>query len=118
MEVQSILQKNALNIPSRIHLTLVARIVVYSIKTNSAKTKGEDLILENKDTRHQGALPDPDGSAHAVDAGHRAEVHRAALWRAPDFAQVRAGRVVLRPADAERAGVVRGSPSSDCCASG
>ena len=64
MEVQSILQKNALNIPSRIHLTLVARIVVYSIKTDSAKTKGEDLILENKDTRHQGALPDPDTPVH------------------------------------------------------
>ena len=64
MEVQSILQKNALNIPSRIHLTLVARIVVYSIKTDSAKTKGKDLILENKDTRHQGALPDPDTPVH------------------------------------------------------
>ena len=64
VEVQSILQKNALNIPSRIHLTLVARIVVYSIKTDSAKTKGEDLILENKDTRHQGALPDPDTPVH------------------------------------------------------
>ena len=64
MEVQSILRKNAMNIPSRIHLTLVARIVVYSIKTDSAKTKGEDLILENKDTRHQGALPDPDTPVH------------------------------------------------------
>ena len=58
------MQKNAMNIPSRIHLTLVARIVVYSIKTDSAKTKGEDLILENKDTHHQGALPDPDTPVH------------------------------------------------------
>ena len=63
MEVQSILQKNALNTPSRIHLTLVARIVVYSIKTDSAKTKG-DLILENKDTLNQEALPDPDTPVH------------------------------------------------------
>ena len=64
MEVQSILQKNALNIPSRIHLTLVARIVVYSIKTDSAKTKGKDLNLENKDTRNREALPDPDTPVH------------------------------------------------------
>jgi len=64
VEVQSILQKNALNIPSRIHLTLVARIVVYSIKTDSAKTKGKDLILENKDTRNREALPDPDTPVH------------------------------------------------------
>ena len=64
VEVQSILQKNALNILNRIHLTLVARIVVYSIKTDSAKTKGEDLILENKDTRNREALPDPDTPVH------------------------------------------------------
>ena len=64
VEVQSILQKNALNIPSRIHLTLVARIVVYFTKTDSAKTKGKDLILENKDTRNREALPDPDTPVH------------------------------------------------------
>merc|ERR1711954_312184 len=64
VEVQIILQKNALNIPNRIHLTLVARIVVYSIKTDSAKTKGKDLILENKDTRNREALPDPDTPVH------------------------------------------------------
>ena len=64
VEVQSILQKNALNILNRIHLTLVARIVVYFIKTDSAKTKGKDLILENKDTRNQEALPDPDTPVH------------------------------------------------------
>ena len=64
VEVQSILQKNALNILNRIHLTLVARIVVYFIKTDSAKTKGKDLILENKDTRNREALPDPDTPVH------------------------------------------------------
>ena len=64
VEVQSILQKNALNILNRIHLTLVACIVVYFIKTDSAKTKGKDLILENKDTRNREALPDPDTPVH------------------------------------------------------
>ena len=64
VEVRSILRKNVMNIPSRIHLTLVARIVVYSIKTDSAKTKGKDLILENKDTRNREALPDPDTPVH------------------------------------------------------
>ena len=59
VEVQNTLQKNALNILNRIHLTLVARIVVYFIKTDSAKTKGKDLILENKDTLNPEALPDP-----------------------------------------------------------
>ena len=62
--VQNTLQKNARNILNRIHLTLVARIVVYFIKTDSAKTKGKDLILENKDTRNQEALPDPDTPVH------------------------------------------------------
>ena len=64
MEVQSILQKNALNILNRIHLTLVARIVVYFIKTNSVKTKGKDLILENKDILNLEALPDHDTLGH------------------------------------------------------
>ena len=62
--VQNTLQKNAPNIRSKIHLTLVARIVVYFIKTDSAKTKGKDLILENKDTRNREALPDPDTPVH------------------------------------------------------
>merc|ERR1711954_46980 len=64
VEVQIILQKIALNIPNRIHLTLVARIVVYFIKTDSAKTKGKDIILENKDTRNREALPNPDTPVH------------------------------------------------------
>ena len=64
MEVQSILQKNALNILNRIHLTPVARIVVYFIKTNFVKTKGQDLILENKDILNREALPDPDTPVH------------------------------------------------------
>ena len=64
MEVQSILQKNALNILNRIHLTLVARIVVYFIKTDFVKTKGQDLILDNKDTHNQEVTPGLDIPTH------------------------------------------------------
>ena len=64
VEVQSILQKNARNIPNRIHLTPVAHIAVYFIKTDFVKTKRQDLILENKDTHNQGVLPDPDTPVH------------------------------------------------------
>ena len=77
VEVQSILQKNALNILNRIHLTLVARIVVYFIKTDSAKTKGKDLILENKDTLNPEALPDPDTlGCHTLDSNPMREMIR------------------------------------------
>ena len=64
MEVQSILQKNAQNIPSRTHLTPAAHIAVYFIETDFVKIKGQDLILENKDTRNQEVLPDPDTPVH------------------------------------------------------
>ena len=62
--VQNTLQKNAPNIRNKIHLTLVARIVVYFIKTNSVKTKGKDLILENKDILNLEALPDHNTLGH------------------------------------------------------
>ena len=62
--VQNTLQKNARNILNRIHLTPVARIVVYFIKTNFVKTKGQDLILENKDILNREAIPDPDTPIH------------------------------------------------------
>merc|ERR1711954_217016 len=64
VEVQSILQKNAQNIPSRTYLTPAARIAVYFIKTDFVKIKGQDLILENKDTRNREVLPDPDTPVH------------------------------------------------------
>ena len=62
--VPNILQKNAPNIHNKIHLTLVAHIVVYYIKTNSVKTKRKDLILENKDTLNLEAIPDHDTLGH------------------------------------------------------
>ena len=62
--VHNILQKNALNIRNKIHLTHVARIVVYYIKTNSVKTKEKDLILENKDILNLEAIPDHDTLGH------------------------------------------------------
>ena len=75
--VQNTLQKNALNILNRIHLTLIACIVVYFIKTDSAKTKGKDLILENKDTLNPEALPDPDTlGRHTLDNNPMREMIR------------------------------------------
>ena len=77
MAVQNTLQKNALNILNRIHLTLVARIVVYFIKTNFVKTKGKDLILENKDILNLEALPDPDTlGRHTLDNNPMREMIR------------------------------------------
>ena len=64
MAIQNILQKNAPNTHSKIHLTLIARFVVYFIKTNFVKTKGQDLILDNKDTHNQEVTPDLDIPTH------------------------------------------------------
>ena len=64
MEVQSILQKNAQNIPNRTHLTPTAHIAVYFIETDFVRIKGQDLILENKDTRNQEVPPDHDTPVH------------------------------------------------------
>ena len=75
--VQNTLQKNAPNIRNKIHLTLVACIVVYFIKTNSVKTKGKDLILENKDILNLEALPDPDTlGRHTLDNNPMREMIR------------------------------------------
>ena len=62
--VQNTLQKNAWNILNRIHLTPIARIVAYFIKTNFVKTKGQDLILDNKDTHNQEVTPGLDIPTH------------------------------------------------------
>merc|ERR1711954_556364 len=62
--VQSILRKNAQNIPNRTHLTPAAHIAVYLIETDFVKIKGQDLILENKDTRNQEVPPDHDTPVH------------------------------------------------------
>ena len=64
VEVQSILQKNAQNIPNRTHLTPAAHIAVYFIETDFVRIKGQDLILENKDTHNQEVPPDLDTPAH------------------------------------------------------
>ena len=66
MPVLSILQKNVPNIHSRIHHTLDAHIVVYYIKINTAKTKGKDLILVNKDILNLEAIPDYDTLDHHI----------------------------------------------------
>ena len=62
--VQSILRKNAQNIHNRTHLTPAVHIAVYFIKTDFVKIKGQDLILDNKDTRNQEVPPDPDTPTH------------------------------------------------------
>merc|ERR1711954_472957 len=62
--VQSILRKNAQNIPNRTHLTPAAHIAVYLIETDFVKIKGQDLILENKDTRNQEVPPNHDTPVH------------------------------------------------------
>ena len=62
--VQSILQKNAQNIPNRTHLTPAAHIAVYFIETDFVRIKGQDLILDNKDTHNQEVPPDLDTPAH------------------------------------------------------
>ena len=64
MGVQSILRKNAQNIPNRTHLTPAAHIAVYFIKTDFVKIKGRDLILDNKDTRNQEVTPGLDIPIH------------------------------------------------------
>ena len=55
----NILQKNAPNIHNRIHHTLIAHIVVYYIKINTAKTEEKDPIPGNKDTHAQETILDP-----------------------------------------------------------
>ena len=62
--VQSILRKNAQNIPNRTHLTPAVHIAVYFIKTDFVRIKGQDLILDNKDTHNQEVPPDLDTPAH------------------------------------------------------
>ena len=64
MEVQSILQKNAQNIPSKTRLTPAAHIAVYFIKTDFVRIKGQDLILDNKDTHNQEVTPGLDIPTH------------------------------------------------------
>jgi len=62
--VQSILRKNAQSILNKTHLTPAVHTVVYFIKTNFVKTKGRDLILDNKDTRNQEVTPGLDIPIH------------------------------------------------------
>ena len=62
--VQSILRKNAQNIHNRTHLTPAVHIAVYFIKTDFVKIKGQDLILDNKDTHNQEVPPDLDTPTH------------------------------------------------------
>ena len=62
--VQSILRKNAQNIHNKTHLTPAVHIAVYFIKTDFVKIKGQDLILDNKDTRNQEVPPGPDTPTH------------------------------------------------------
>ena len=62
--VRSILRKNAQSIFNKTHLTPAVHTAVYFIKTDFVKIKGQDLILENKDTRNQEVLPDPDTPVH------------------------------------------------------
>jgi len=62
--VQSILRKNAQSILNKTHLTPAVHTVVYFIKTNFVKTKGQDLILDNKDTRNQEVTPGLDIPTH------------------------------------------------------
>ena len=64
--VQNILQKNAPNIRNKIHLTLVACIVVYYIKIDSVRSKGKYLILESKDILNLEAIPDHDTLDHHI----------------------------------------------------
>ena len=62
--VQSILRKNAQSTLNKTHLTPAVPTVVYFIKTNFVKTKGQDLILDNKDTHNQEVTPDLDIPTH------------------------------------------------------
>ena len=62
--VQSILRKNAQSILNKTHLTPAVHTAVYFIKTDFVKIKGQDLILDNKDTRNQEVPPDPDTPTH------------------------------------------------------
>ena len=62
--VRSILRKNAQSILNKTHLTPAVHTVVYFIKTNFVKTKGQDLILDNKDTRNQEVTPGLDIPTH------------------------------------------------------
>merc|ERR1712081_94669 len=62
--VQSILRKNAQSVPNKTHLTPAVHTVVYFIKTNFVKTRGQDLILDNKDTHNQEVTPGLDIPTH------------------------------------------------------
>ena len=82
--VQNTLQKNAPNIRNKIHLTLDTHIVVYYIKTNSVKTKGKDLILENKDILNLEAIPDHDTLGHhTIDNNPMREIIRTEPTKLP-----------------------------------